>query len=210
MTIAYEAKPSAEGAEFYKLNHGYRKCQHEDGDWITRDFQGPSPLFIVRTYEGACLSTFENNGYHDSYFFMRVWDEATQSIKAIETGSTAYGGGAVIATVDATPEVLAKVEAFKARRAEEVRQREEAEIAERIAPVAEYAGVSPDRVRNLWDAVGFENFQNIAALMSDKLRSNFRKSLRDQVVAWLKDDAPKYDRPLSPKQMQCIQPYRRY
>lgn len=39
------------------------------------------------------LCDWEENGYHDSYFYMAYWDEATSSVKKMETGSTAYGGG---------------------------------------------------------------------------------------------------------------------
>lgn len=52
-------------------------------------------------YVGAVLDTFERNGYHDSYWFALVWDDESRTVKAIETGSTAYYGGAAV-EVDAT------------------------------------------------------------------------------------------------------------
>ncbi len=52
-------------------------------------------------YVGAVLDTFERNGYHDSYWYAIVWDEESRTVKCVETGSTAYYGGAAV-EVDAT------------------------------------------------------------------------------------------------------------
>lgn len=39
------------------------------------------------------LTSWEDNGYHDSYFYISVWDDQKREVRAIETGSTAYAGG---------------------------------------------------------------------------------------------------------------------
>lgn len=39
------------------------------------------------------LTSWEDNGYHDSYFYVSVWDDEARTVRAIETGSTAYSGG---------------------------------------------------------------------------------------------------------------------
>lgn len=36
---------------------------------------------------------WEENGYHDSYFYEGVWNTVTREIESIEVGSTAYAGG---------------------------------------------------------------------------------------------------------------------
>jgi hypothetical protein len=62
----------------------------------------------VKTYEGAVLQTWENNGYSDSDFIAAVWDEDSQTVKTVMYATTrgwTYHNGA---KVDATPEVLAK------------------------------------------------------------------------------------------------------
>lgn len=39
------------------------------------------------------LCDWEENGYHDSYFQVALWNEATQAVERVEYGATAYGGG---------------------------------------------------------------------------------------------------------------------
>lgn len=39
------------------------------------------------------LCDWEDNGYHDSYFYAAVWNDETNAVESIETGSTAYYGG---------------------------------------------------------------------------------------------------------------------
>lgn len=41
------------------------------------------------------LISWEQNGYHDSYFYMIYWDSDLGEVAQVETGSTAYGGGGV-------------------------------------------------------------------------------------------------------------------
>lgn len=59
-------------------------------------------------WTGKVLDTFEENGYHDSYFYALVWDDELGATRKVEYGGTAswsYHNGV---TVDATPEVLAR------------------------------------------------------------------------------------------------------
>lgn len=44
-------------------------------------------------YRGVVLSSREDNGYHDSYFYSTVWDLDTNSVKEVMTGATAFAGG---------------------------------------------------------------------------------------------------------------------
>lgn len=62
-------------------------------------------------YAGAVLTTREENYYDDSDFYAVVWDEASQQVKRVDYGSTRYAGGGY-AHEDATPEVIAKAEAW--------------------------------------------------------------------------------------------------
>jgi len=61
-------------------------------------------------YEGAVLQLFERNGYDDSDFYAIVWDDdegTTKQVCYATTRGWTYANGA---TVDATPEVLAKAQ----------------------------------------------------------------------------------------------------
>lgn len=64
------------------------------------------------TYEGCVLQTFERNGWDDSDFYAIVWDEAEQCIKDICYATTRGWTYANHAVVDATPEVIAKAQAY--------------------------------------------------------------------------------------------------
>lgn len=70
--------------------------------------------FFETNYEGAVLETRERNFASDSDFYAIVWDEATSSIKHVDYATTrgwTYLNGA---TVDATPDVIAKANAYAA------------------------------------------------------------------------------------------------
>lgn len=66
-------------------------------------------------FVGAVLGTWNNNGYHDSYWGVYAWDEGKQAVVKVETGATAYASVDVkVAPVGATPENLRKAEAWLA------------------------------------------------------------------------------------------------
>jgi hypothetical protein len=54
------------------------------------------------------LGSWEDNGYHDSYFYASVWNTETEQIDSIQEGSTAFGGGLNIEYGKLTSEILEK------------------------------------------------------------------------------------------------------
>jgi hypothetical protein len=66
------------------------------------------------SYEGAVISLREMNGYDDSDFYALVWDDAAGAPKEIQYATTRGWTYNNSAGVDATPEVLAKYEAYEA------------------------------------------------------------------------------------------------
>ncbi len=72
-----------------------------------------------------------------------------------------------------------------------------------MAEIARRAGLQRTQVENLKAAVG-SAWQGIERLITANLRSGFRKSMRDQVIAWATNTAPKYRSPLSAKQMAYL------
>lgn len=79
------------------------------------------------THVGLCLHEGEHNGYHDSDFYMVVWNEEKQQPETYEFASTrGWCGPAYGSRPDATEEVRAKYEAFQ----NVVRERREAERRE--------------------------------------------------------------------------------
>lgn len=77
------------------------------------------------SHEGLVLSTGEHNWYGDSDFYAVVWDDEKGEPREIEYASTRGWTYANSATVDATPEIQAKHDAWQReneRKAREVRQ----------------------------------------------------------------------------------------
>lgn len=164
---------------------------------------------LTDTYVGACISESERNGYHDSDFYMQVWDEAEGKVKSICFASTrGWSYPCLASKVDATPEVLAKVEAYRQR---ETRRNNAADIRAARKEVTDLAGllsISRSRAARLVLACGDSHWKlgAVTKLLTSALRSPFRIKLREQVRSWLADAAPQYESPLSPKQWNCIHP----
>lgn len=79
-------------------------------------------------FEGLVLTTYEKNGYDDSDFLAVVWSEEKGEPFDVLYASTRFAGGDLV-TVDATPEVRAKYEGWKARKVAEARAAEAAREA---------------------------------------------------------------------------------
>lgn len=89
---------------------------------VTDQWRGSSDdpnfkLFVRTQFTGCVLDTYERNGYDDSDFFAIYWDEASQSVKTMEYGTTRGWTYPNHASVDATPEVIEKSLRFEIARA---------------------------------------------------------------------------------------------
>lgn len=163
---------------------------------------------LLDTYVGACLSDSERNGRDDSDFYMRVWDEKEQTVKSILFASTrGWSYPCMASRPDATPETLAKVAAWEKKQARRYKAANIRTARKAAADLATRLGLTRGRAARLILACD-EGWKLEAAtkLLTGNLRSTFRIKLRTQVQDWLKDDAPKYKTPLSPKQWACIHP----
>lgn len=67
--------------------------------------------YTKTSFAGCVLGEYERNGRDDSDFYAIVWDEDKREVRSFEYNSTRYAGGGS-ATVDATPEVIAKSREF--------------------------------------------------------------------------------------------------
>lgn len=165
--------------------------------------------WLWRTHEGLCLRERERNTYHDSDFFMTVWNEEKGEPEEIMFATTrGWTYPAMGSFVDATPEVQAKYAAWmRARELERIARdrkgkaaviRANRKIASRIA---REHGVPYSRLISLRRDAGYTA---ILGLFNPRLRSGFKQSLRDQVLVWLRDKAPRYPFPLSGRQMSAL------
>lgn len=76
------------------------------------------PLYMETSHIGVVLETGEENGYNDSDFYAIVWNDekgCTERVTYASTRGWTYPNGA---SVDATPEVVAKWEKWSADRQE--------------------------------------------------------------------------------------------
>jgi hypothetical protein len=184
---------------------------HKIGHYNGKEI-GPTVNATWHTHVGLCIEEFERNGYHDSDFYMRVWNEEKQCVEAICFASTRYGcGSAFGARADATPETLAKAKAWYAARDARIRaerrQKQAAELRALRAEVRKVAaanGVNAVRFQKLRKVYGDAAFRSLVSLFGSRIRNNFKLKLKAQVIAWLQEDAPKYATPLSSKQMQYV------
>lgn len=169
---------------------------------MNSDRQGDT---LYMTHQGLCLVDFERNMYDDSDFYMTVWNPVTKRPSNIMFATTrGWSYPCYNSWVDATPEVRAEYEAFKAYqdRLSEVLARRRAR--QHDAEVARKAGLNRAQVQRLRETVGHSAWDGVKRLITANLRSGFRMSLRQQVIAWINDPAPKFARPLSSKQLSYL------
>lgn len=76
-------------------------------------------LWVVDSYEGCVIELRERNYYDDSDFYAYVWCESDQSIVPVQYATTRFWTYANNATVDASPEIKAKAEAYRRAKREE-------------------------------------------------------------------------------------------
>lgn len=69
-------------------------------------------LVMVHRYQGKVIREYERNGYDDSDFYAVVWDEEKQEPRHVMWGTTRAWTYACGCTIDATPDVLEKYNAW--------------------------------------------------------------------------------------------------
>lgn len=85
--------------------------------WVDEKPEHGKGYWLHDTYTGCCVKEREYNGYHDSDFYMTVWDEKENRFKEIEFASTrGWCYPCFTSRVDATPEVMERYKAHLAER----------------------------------------------------------------------------------------------
>lgn len=120
----------------------HKMCSESQATYAIVDYPGwdraaHGPLYMNVSHEGLVLTNDgEYNGRDDSDFYAQVWDAEARTVRRVEFASTRGWSYPNHADVDATPETLAAVEAWR----EEQRARYRAAQAEaEAAKVAEAA-----------------------------------------------------------------------
>ena len=190
-----------------------RMCNEtEDGAYLNEHWSKieDRQIWMKRTHEGLVLATGEYNGYDDSDFYALVWnDEKGEPEKIIyaTTRGWSYPNGA---TVDATPDVVQKYEDYRKRIAREATIIRERKREAYVRDTSEACDLSEDEFLNLESSLNIEKFAAAVALLKtrkrNRFKSNFRKSLAEQIWTWVKTPAGdrQYHSPLSYKQWSYI------
>lgn len=154
-------------------------------------------------YNGTILNTFERNGYHDSDFYFRYWNEESQTIESVMYDTTRFGSLWYALKEDATPEVQERVKQYIENRKQQAKEREQ-----RLLQQEAYdAGISLEAYNNLYNVLGAESGNAVIKLLQTykrgKMRSSFRISLAKQVMDWV-DGKSEYRAPLSKNQLNYL------
>lgn len=128
---AAEAVPGAKNVRYI-----HTPSVHTDYDAPADPVTGRHPeyeveriIWLYNTHDGLCLYEREMNGYDDSDFFMIWWNEETGKPEHYGFASTRGWCYPCFAShADATPEVLAKFEAWEKQQRAEARERHEEQL----------------------------------------------------------------------------------
>lgn len=175
---------------------------------------------VPQKYRGILIMTHgENNGYHDSYWYVTIWNVQKGEPQRVLVGTTAAGGDDMWfpegGIVDLTEENQIAHEAYKQQKHEAFRKEQEEYAATMNITLDQY-----DRLRNslgvttahLIDSAGrspaLSQLHAIEELLkTTKFKSKFRESIATQVRTWLGEESPKYKTPLSDRQLHVITRY---
>lgn len=159
----------------------------------------PGKYSLVTMGTGRVLFTYERNGYDDSDFYAVYVNDAGE-VKTMEYASTrgwTYANGAV---ADATPEVQAIYARHQRVKAIHTKLHKRAELR----TIRNNARLTVKQYKRLWRCLSADRLEAVLKLLSTNLRSPFRKSMEAQIRGWLSTDNPKYNTPLSRKQLEYI------
>jgi hypothetical protein len=168
---------------------------------------GPYVTITWDTHQGLCIEEFERNRYHDSDFYMVIWNPETKKPENYCFASTrGWSYPSYNSRADATPEVMAEYKAYVA-------------ASERKARICAAWKRRGEQVR-IARAIGESNYRKLSKLRagipaecynaaiklitSTRTRNSFKLSLRQQILDWYFNPEPRYSQPLTRKQWQYV------
>ncbi|MFM8399775.1 MAG: hypothetical protein ACKOAH_18270, partial [Pirellula sp.] len=137
------------------------------------------------------------------------FDIATSSIERRQYASSRVPSIGCQAVVDASPEVF---ECYHRVR-EQLQGQRVAELRKAFVGEMALKGVEPSLAETFFDRSQMlgEPLTEACTLLlkTQQFRSEFRRSLRDQLVRWIRDEKPRYPSPFSPRQIDCLMRFSR-
>lgn len=159
------------------------------------------------------VDRWEWNGYDDSDFYIAVYDEGRDTFFRVMTWSTRFARPDDLydPKPNASPELRAEYQrrinqSYKVARMRR-QLRESRRHFEKAKAACAALGLSKTARLNIYrwvrEAETCQQGLDRLALISAKLRSEFKISLREQVIAWANGET-KYVTPLSPRQLAAL------
>jgi hypothetical protein len=136
--------------------------------------------------------------------FATVWNVEKNASEPIIYGYTRSENMAT-ALIDAPAEIVALWNAEKALKAKKIRVGTKIQKRAEMIQVRKAAGLETyHQLKKLYYVAPISKHYELDRLLTAKLRSGFRISLRQQIINWLNDPAPKFRNPLSPRQWEFV------
>ena len=196
-----------------KFTFDQSKEFYPEGAYCKLTREGDHVITIWEEHVGMCLHDREINGYDDSDFIMTIWDPVEKKAFDLNYATTrGWCYPSFASSVDASDEIRAEYIDYKGRMLEERRlsarrqgvQNRHGRIKQRVQ-VAKQSGLTYNQVKKIESAYSSSDVvESCFKLLTSKLRSKFRISLKEQLVAWAKGERGDYATPFSPKQLQYI------
>lgn len=176
------------------------------------EYATPGTGSIIHVYtklHGTVVNLYERNGYDDSDFYAVCFVDGQEYVE--QYASTRYWSGPCAASIDATPELIKAWHQFRKDRdaatekqIRELERREQQALADKFIA----AGMTDQQIER-WFERKYKLSEDVVAaceqlLKTLKFRSNFRESMRNQIIDWLDEAQPRYTVPLSPKQLAAV------
>jgi len=189
---------------------GKQKDSYANGAYCSLNHRESGVLILWETYQGCCISERERNGYDDSDFYMTVWDdELGKAYETMFATTRFWSYPAMGSYVDATPEVMEKYDSWKKEEYKKaVKERRKLGLKNRhkkMKGVIKASRKNDLKVSRVMKLTSFSDrmYEGCMKLLTSDLRSEFRKSLKGQLIKWLNGESP-YKSPFSGRQLQYL------
>ncbi len=171
--------------------------------WDSDGPDGQPIQHFTREYAiGYVVEESEVNGYDDSDFWCTYFDVERCEFISTQWGTTRGWCYPNACVVDAPPCVMDLWRAYQSGLAASKARARLKELAEELKPCCADK-IAETYARRLLE-LGENYARPIIALLASQPRSEFKQSLRKQVLHWLAQDKPPYPVPLSHRQYACL------
>lgn len=159
---------------------------------------------ITVKFEGKCVDQHSAGGHDWMTTDMIIWDGEKQTPFYQTVWAEHFGTDVIAYKIDATPEVRQAYKAYLAKVARRVSIQKAWDLRCNLRRIAKECNLTYFQIIKLEKVTPIGVWSDTIKLLRSNLRSAFRKSLKDQILKWVNDPAPKFNSPLSSKQWSYI------